>query len=66
MNYRILGKTGFRISEISLGTWQVGGRWGDPFDDRSAERIVNHAIDHGVNFIDTADEIGRASCRERV
>ncbi|MBN2235532.1 MAG: aldo/keto reductase [Opitutales bacterium] len=55
MNYRILGKTGFRISDISLGTWQVGGRWGDPFDDRSAERILNHAIDHGVNFIDTAD-----------
>lgn len=55
MNYRILGKTGFRISDISLGTWQVGGRWGDSFDDRSAERILNHAIDHGVNFIDTAD-----------
>ena len=27
MNYRILGKTGFRISEVGLGTWQVGGKW---------------------------------------
>lgn len=55
MEYRILGKTGFRISEISLGTWQVGGKWGSGFDDQKAEKILNTAIDHGVNFIDTAD-----------
>src|SRR5690242_12074514 len=55
MNYRRLGKTGFNISEISLGTWQVGGRWGDPFDAANAERIIESAIDAGVNFIDTAD-----------
>jgi len=55
MNYRTLGKTGFKISEISLGTWQVGGKWGSGFDDKLAERILNEAIDSGVNFIDTAD-----------
>ena len=55
MNYRKLGKTGFNISEISLGTWQVGGRWGEPFNEANAERIINKAIDEGVNFIDTAD-----------
>jgi len=55
MKYRRLGKTNFDISEISLGTWQVGGRWGDPFNDASAERIIETAIDQGVNFIDTAD-----------
>jgi aryl-alcohol dehydrogenase-like predicted oxidoreductase len=55
MNYRILGKTGFEISEISLGTWQVGGKWGTGFDDKNADRIINTAIDSGVNFIDTAD-----------
>ena len=55
MNYRRLGKTGWEISEISLGTWQVGGTWGAPFDDASADRIINEAIDRGVNFIDTAD-----------
>lgn len=27
-NYHILGKTGFKVSEISLGTWQLGSRWG--------------------------------------
>jgi aryl-alcohol dehydrogenase-like predicted oxidoreductase len=55
MNYRRLGKTGIKVSEISLGTWQVGGRWGDPFDAVGAERIIEAALDAGVNFIDTAD-----------
>ncbi len=55
MNYRKLGKTNFNISEISLGTWQVGGKWGSPFDNASADKLINTAIDQGVNFIDTAD-----------
>ncbi|MBA9078792.1 aldo/keto reductase [Rufibacter quisquiliarum] len=55
MNYRTLGKTGFQISEVSLGTWQVGGRWGEPFKEATAAEIINAAIDGGVNFIDTAD-----------
>ena len=45
MQYRILGKTGFNISEISLGTWQVGGKWGSGFDDKLAESILEKAID---------------------
>ncbi len=55
MNYRKLGKTNFNISEISLGTWQVGGKWGAEFDNKSADHILNTAIDRGINFIDTAD-----------
>jgi aryl-alcohol dehydrogenase-like predicted oxidoreductase len=55
MHYRTLGKTGYKVSEVSLGTWQVGGRWGEPFDEQNAETIINKAIDAGVNFIDTAD-----------
>jgi len=55
MNYRRLGKTNLNVSEVSLGTWQVGGRWGSGFDDVLAEKILNEAIDQGVNFIDTAD-----------
>ncbi len=58
MKYRKLGKTGFEVSEISLGTWQVGGKWGQPFDDRLADRIIAEALDRGVNFIDTADVYG--------
>ncbi|WP_264537004.1 aldo/keto reductase [Flavobacterium sp. N1736] len=55
MNYRKLGKTNFNISEISLGTWQVGGKWGSAFDNKTADELLNTAIDNGVNFIDTAD-----------
>lgn len=55
MNYRTLGKTGYKVSEISLGTWQVGGKWGSPFDHKLADDILNTAVDQGVNFIDTAD-----------
>ncbi len=55
MKFRMLGKTGFKVSEVSLGTWQVGGGWGGRFDEASAEAIINRAIDRGINFIDTAD-----------
>lgn len=55
MNYRTLGKTGWEISEISLGTWQVGGGWGKPFSQKIAEDILHTAFDGGVNFVDTAD-----------
>jgi len=55
MIYKQLGKTGLNISAISLGTWQVGGKWGDPFNHTIADKILNEAIDSGINFIDTAD-----------
>lgn len=55
MNQRILGKTGYKISEIGLGTWQLGGRWGDPYKEESAQAILESAVENGLNFIDTAD-----------
>ncbi len=55
MKYRILGKTGFKVSEVSLGTWQLGGKWGEKFSWDTAEAILNEAIENGINFIDTAD-----------
>lgn len=55
MKYRKLGKTGFEISEVSLGTWQIGGKWGSGFSDKTADKTINTAIDNGINFIDTAD-----------
>ena len=58
MKNRRLGKTEFEISEVSLGTWQVGGRWGESFNEGSATTILNKAIDEGINFIDTADVYG--------
>ncbi len=55
MEYRKLGKTGINVSAISLGTWQVGGKWGDDFSHANADRILGEAVDNGINFIDTAD-----------
>ncbi|MCV9387550.1 aldo/keto reductase [Reichenbachiella ulvae] len=55
MNKRRLGKTGFEITDVALGTWQVGGKWGSGFDHQLAQNILAEAIDRGVNFIDTAD-----------
>ena len=55
MNYRILGKTEYSISEIALGTWQLGSKWGDPFCERTASDTLEAAYDNGINFLDTAD-----------
>ncbi|MCH4164583.1 MAG: aldo/keto reductase [Lentilactobacillus diolivorans] len=55
MKFRTLGKTGFSISEVSLGTWQLGGKWGTPFNQQDADDTLQAAYDHGVNFFDTAD-----------
>ncbi len=66
MKYRKLGKTNFEISEISLGTWQVGGKWGDDFSHKTAETILNTAVDSGINFIDTADVYGGGESEKAV
>ena len=58
MKKRILGKTGFLVTEIGLGTWQVGGKWGQPFDDALADRILDKAAETGISFLDTADVYG--------
>ncbi len=58
MKYRTLGKTGYEVSEISLGTWQIGGRWGEPFNEKTAEETLHRAIEAGVTFVDTADGYG--------
>jgi aryl-alcohol dehydrogenase-like predicted oxidoreductase len=56
MKKRTLGKTGYKVTEVSLGTWQLGARWGDPFDEKTAERTLRAAVDAGINFFDTADK----------
>ncbi|WP_115375595.1 aldo/keto reductase [Adhaeribacter pallidiroseus] len=66
MKYRKLGKTNINVSEISLGTWQVGGKWGEPFSHDTADQILNAALDAGVNFIDTADVYGDGESEKAV
>ena len=53
MNQRILGKTGRSVSEIGLGTWQLGTRWGDSFNRDEAMKILETAYDTGISFVDT-------------
>lgn len=55
MKYRVLGKTGYKITEVGVGTWQLGGGWGQKFDEKIAEKTLHEALDMGYNFIDTAD-----------
>ena len=55
MNYRTFGKTNFKVSKISLGTWQLGSKWGDPFNEKVALDTLQAAIDNGINLFDTAD-----------
>lgn len=58
MKYRKLGKTQLEISEVSLGTWQLGGEWGKSFTEKQAEELLHAAVDEGVNLLDTADKYG--------
>ena len=57
MKYRELGRTGWKISEISFGAWAIGGTWGK-VDDRESLAALHAALDGGVNFFDTADVYG--------
>jgi aryl-alcohol dehydrogenase-like predicted oxidoreductase len=57
MHYRDLGRTGYKVSEISFGAWAIGADWGHVSED-DAMKTLHAAVDNGVNFIDTADVYG--------
>jgi aryl-alcohol dehydrogenase-like predicted oxidoreductase len=57
MQYRELGRTGWKVSSVSFGAWAIGGSWGN-VDDKDSLAALHRAIDMGVNFIDTADVYG--------
>jgi len=57
MQYRELGRTGWQVSAVSFGAWAIGGTWGT-VDDRDSLEALHSALDHGVNFFDTADVYG--------
>jgi aryl-alcohol dehydrogenase-like predicted oxidoreductase len=66
MQRRSLGSSGFEISRIGLGTWAIGGEmWGGQDDEQSVEAI-HAAIDHGINWIDTAPIYGNGHSEEVV
>jgi aryl-alcohol dehydrogenase-like predicted oxidoreductase len=72
MKYRLLGKTGLRVSEVAFGAWAIGGAmdvsgfpvgWRNVTDTESIAAI-ERALDLGINFFDTADMYGRGHSEE--
>jgi myo-inositol catabolism protein IolS len=57
VQYRTLGKTGWKVSAVSMGCWGLGGQWG-PVSEQQAIDTIKAALDAGVNLFDTADSYG--------
>ena len=57
MEYRELGRTGWKVSTVSFGAWAIGGTWGKVSDQESL-KALHRALDKGVNLFDTADVYG--------
>src|SRR5690606_20473787 len=65
MNTRTLGRTGYEVSEIGLGCWQLGESFG-PVNDETAASILGTARRLDVNFWDTADVYGGGQSERRI
>ncbi|WP_320122395.1 aldo/keto reductase [uncultured Sphaerochaeta sp.] len=57
MKKRPFGTNKTMVSEVGLGTWQIGGSWGT-VEDETAMKILQTASDAGITFFDTADVYG--------
>ncbi len=62
---RPFGRTGWDISEVAFGAWQLGGQWG-PVDDDASVRALLDAYERGINFVDTAEMYGSGHSEEVV
>ena len=51
MERRELGTTGRNVTEVGLGTWNIGGSWGDVGDEEGRD-VVRSALDAGIDFVD--------------
>jgi aryl-alcohol dehydrogenase-like predicted oxidoreductase len=65
METRPLGRTGADVSVVGLGTWQLGGDWGD-VSEGDAIAVLDAALDAGVTLLDTADAYGDGRSEERI
>jgi aryl-alcohol dehydrogenase-like predicted oxidoreductase len=63
---RRLGRSGFEITTVGLGTWAIGGRQWGPQDDAASIAAIHAAIDHGINWVDTAPMYGSGRSEEVV
>jgi aryl-alcohol dehydrogenase-like predicted oxidoreductase len=65
VQYRSLGRTAWKVSEISFGAWAIGGSWGH-VSDEDALAALHQAVDSGVNFFDTADVYGNGRSEQLI
>src|SRR3712207_5659542 len=65
METRPLGRTGAEVSVVGLGTWQLGGDWGE-VDEETAAGVLDAALDGGVTLLDTADVYGDGRSEVRI
>ncbi|MBO9610574.1 MAG: aldo/keto reductase [Paenibacillaceae bacterium] len=65
MEYTTFGRTGIRVSKLGLGGAPLGGDFG-PVTDEEVAAVISHALDFGINFIDTAPLYGRGESERRV
>ncbi|SNY90573.1 Predicted oxidoreductase [Cohaesibacter sp. ES.047] len=66
MKQRKLGATGFQVSEVGLGCWQLGADWGAPVAEETGLSILEAAYDQGVTFFDTANVYGAGKSEELI
>ncbi|HMN28647.1 MAG TPA: aldo/keto reductase [Caldilineaceae bacterium] len=57
MLYKSFGSTGWQVSAIGLGTWNIGNQWGE-IDEATAWATIQAAFERGVNLFDTAESYG--------
>jgi len=55
---RAFGKTGIEITRVGIGAWAMGGNMWGPQDDAESDAAIRHAVDLGINWIDTAAAYG--------
>jgi aryl-alcohol dehydrogenase-like predicted oxidoreductase len=63
MRFRTFGRTGWQVSEIAFGAWQIGGGWGKVDDNQSIDTLL-YAFEKGINFVDTAELYGSGHSEE--
>lgn len=66
MEKRRFGKSGRMVSEIGLGTWQLGTTWGDPFNHDEAMKILEETYESGITLIDTADIYNKGNSEKAI
>jgi aryl-alcohol dehydrogenase-like predicted oxidoreductase len=64
MDYRLLGRTGLRVSPLCLGTMNFGTQQGAQASEADGHRIMDRALDLGINFFDTANGYGNGTTEE--